>query len=115
VLQLSDYRYVAVGIVILWLVFSGVRRFGYGSWPPIEDHVTFVLGLFSLWGVLVQAVVFLTTKPPAFELLSQADLVLVSVVCLVVVAVVVGPLVFRLFFPPEVRSGTISPSRSPID
>jgi hypothetical protein len=63
----------------------------------------------------VQAVVFLTTKPPAFELLSQADLVLVSVVCLVVVAVVVGPLVFRLFFPPEVRSGTISPSRNPID
>jgi len=62
------------------------------------------MGLFSLWGVLVQAVVFLMTKPPALELLSQTDLVLVSVVCLVVVFVVVGPAIYRLFFPPEVES-----------
>ena len=112
VLQLSDYRYVAVCIVFLWLAFACIRRFRYGSLPPIEDHVTVVLGLFSLWGVLVQAVVFLTTKPPAFELLSQADLLLVSVICLVVVGVVVGPLLFRLFFPPEVRSNA-SPETPP--
>lgn len=103
-LHLSDYRYVAVCIVLLWLVFVGIRRIRYRSWPPVGDHVTVIMGLFSLWGVLVQAVVFLMTKPPALELLSQTDLVLVSVVCLVVVFVVVGPAIYRLFFPPEVES-----------
>lgn len=103
-LHLSDYRYVAVCIVLLWLVFAGIRRIRYRSWPPVADHVTVVMGLFSLWGVLVQAVVFLMTKPPALELLSQTDLVLVSVICLVVVFVVVGPAIIRLFFPPEVQN-----------
>jgi hypothetical protein len=103
-LQLSDYRDVGVCIVLLWLVFVGIRRLPYRSWPPVADHVTVIMGIFSLWGVLVQAVVFLMTKPPALELLSQTDLVLVSVVCLVVVFVVVGPAIFRLFFPAEVRS-----------
>jgi hypothetical protein len=101
-LHLSDYRYVAFCIVVLWLVFVAIRRIRYRSWPPVADHVTVVMGLFSLWGVMVQAIVFLMTKPPAFDLLSQTDLVLVSVISLVVVSVVVGPAVFRLFFPPEV-------------
>jgi hypothetical protein len=112
-LRVSDYRYVAVAILFLWLAFVFVRRMRYRSWPPVADHVTVVMGLFSLWGVLVQAVVFLMTKPPALELLNQTDLVLVSVICLVVVSVVVGPTVFRLFFPPEVQNGTSITSAPP--
>ncbi|MGA7219922.1 MAG: hypothetical protein WBX38_16520 [Candidatus Sulfotelmatobacter sp.] len=45
-LQLSDYRYVAVCIVVLWLTFVGIRRIHYRSWPPVADHVTVIMGLF---------------------------------------------------------------------
>ena len=106
----SDYRYIAVCILFLWVIFLIIRRVRYRSWPPLGDHVTVVIGLFSLWGVLVQAIVFLMTKPPAIELLSQTDIGLVSVITLIVVLVMVGPVVFRLFFPAEVQNGQMKPS-----
>jgi hypothetical protein len=97
-----DYRYVALVIVVLWLVFLGTRRFRYGSWPPLADQLTIVISLFGLWGVVIQAVVFLMTKPPAIEVLGQTDLVLVSIVSLIAVAAVLVPVVARLFLPMEV-------------
>jgi hypothetical protein len=106
---------VALGIILLWLFFLATRRIRYGSWPPLADHLMVVMGLFSIWGVLVQAIVFLITKPPAIELLSQTDLVFPSVITLIVVLVVVGPRVFQLYFPAEVhrKAESIPPQEEP--
>jgi hypothetical protein len=104
ILHNSDPRYVVLGILFMWLVLVVLRRVRYKELPPFSDQLAVVLGLFALWGVFVQAVVFLMTKPPAIDLLDPTDLLLVPSVCLIAVVGNVVPQIFRLFFPQEVRA-----------
>ena len=83
-LRSADYRYVALGTIGLYALLSLLTLKRHGTWPGMEASVHGILGLLSLCGTVAIGCVFLLTKPPAIDMLSDDSRGAIGLVCIVV-------------------------------
>lgn len=83
-LRSADYRYVALGTIGLYTILSLLTLKRHGAWPGMEASLHGILGLLSLFGTVAIGCVFLLTKPPAIDMLSDDSRGAIGLVCIVV-------------------------------
>ncbi len=84
ILKAADYRLVALATLGLYLLLSLIPLTRHGAWPGMEESIHGVLGLLSLFGTVTIGCVFLLTKPPAIDMLSDDSRGAIGLVCVVV-------------------------------
>jgi hypothetical protein len=83
VLGLGDYRVVGIATVALYVVFSFVKLARHRAWPGTVESMRGVVAILSLFGAVSVCCVFLLTKPPAIDKLSDESRGLIGLICLV--------------------------------
>jgi hypothetical protein len=102
ILREIDYRYYGLLIAAILVVFTVWRRWSYKSWPSKGDLEKLVIGLLAIIAGLNVGIVFLMTKPPAVDALSGTALVSIGLITLIGSLAYGAPLLWALFFPPQV-------------
>lgn len=76
-------RYSTVCILGITAAFACVHRRRYGRWPDNNEWIRGVLAFTGALGALLSAAIFLLTKPPAYNLLSDEMRSIIGLMCLV--------------------------------
>jgi len=100
ILVFAEYRNLGVLIVLTLLVFVFWRRQRFSAWPSVEDCISVCTTCLAIIGGLVVGVVFLLTKPPAIQLLSQHALLTIGILVPIVSFGYAFPRLRALFSPP---------------
>ena len=100
-LQHSDYRVGGLASLLLCAALACIRHFRSNSRPTIVEFLGGVLGLLSVYSGFTVAIVFLATKPPAFQFLSGDGLTLAGITTLVGTAYLGWRQIVASFFPPQ--------------
>lgn len=79
ILEACDYRVFGLLTIVSLFLFSVWRRWRYKSWPTGTDFRDMALSLVGAFGGVTIFIVFLFTKPPAFDKLSTASFLLIGV------------------------------------
>jgi hypothetical protein len=83
VLGLGDYRVVGIATVVIYVLFSLVKLTRQRAWPGTVESMRGVVAILSLFGAVSVCCVFLLTKPPAIDKLSDESRGLIGLICLV--------------------------------
>jgi len=83
VLGLGDYRVVGIATVAIYVVFSLIKLARHRAWPGTMESMRGVVAILSLFGAVSVCCVFLLTKPPAIDKLSDESRGLIGLICLV--------------------------------
>jgi MFS superfamily sulfate permease-like transporter len=79
ILAFAEYRNLGVLVVLVLLVFVFWRRRRFKKWPGVDDCIYVCTNALAIIGGFVVGVVFLLTRPPAIELLSQQALLTIGI------------------------------------
>jgi len=99
-LALAEYRNLGIVLVLVLLIFVFSRHRTLNAWPGVEDCVNVCTNTLAIIGGLIVGVVFLLTKPPALELLSQQALLTIGIFVPIVSLGYALPRMRALFSPP---------------
>lgn len=108
-LETLDYRIYGLLILVVLCIFFFWRRWRYKSLPSRDDYFTLVINLVGVFGGVTIFVVFLLTKPPAFEVLPSTSLVLIGLLVPIVILGFALPRLRALFFPAQAPRPPESP------
>jgi uncharacterized membrane protein len=100
-LPYMDYRIGGLTSLAVCIILTGVRRVFRKSKPTVLEFFNGALGVVSIYSGAVIATIFLLTKPPAVEFLSNGDLLLISIVTLVGCTYLGITQLKASFFPPN--------------
>ena len=81
ILQFAEYRVVGVLIGLVLITFVFWRRYKSAAWPAVEDCIYVCTNALAVVGGFLVGVVFLLTRPPAIELLSQQAPIIIGPLC----------------------------------
>jgi len=115
ILRFAEYRNVGVLVVLVLLVFVFWRRGRFKRWPGVDDCIYVCTTALAIVGGFIVGVVFLLTRPPAIELLSQQALLNIGIFVPIVSLGYAFPRLRALFLPamlPAPRAGK-SPTNDP--
>jgi hypothetical protein len=112
-LQHSDYRVGGLVSLLICIVLACVRHFRSNTRPTIIEFLGGILGLLSAYSGFTVAIVFLATKPPAFQFLSGDGLTLAGITTLVGTAYLGWRQIVASFFPPQPPSSLPSIEQHP--
>ena len=100
-LRYMDYRIGGLIALVICTLLTIGRRIRFGTRPTILEFFNGALGITSIYGGILVAIVFLLTKPPAVEYLSGGDLMLTAIVTLVGTMYLGWSQLKAGFFPPR--------------
>ncbi len=113
VLGLGDYRVVGIATVALFVVFSLVKRVRHKAWPGTVESMRGVVAILSLFGAVSVCCVFLLTKPPAIDRLSDDSRGLIGLICLVGLFGLAFNEINAIFIASKPAGGTPAPTNVP--
>lgn len=100
ILQFAEYRIVGVLIGLVVIAFVFCRRWKSAAWSAVEDCIYVCTNGLAVVGGFLVGVVFLFTKPPAIELLSQQAPIIIGLFVPIVSFGYAFPRLRALFSPP---------------
>jgi hypothetical protein len=113
VLDLAEYRVLALTAIVLYFLFSLIKLARQKAWPDAKESIRGIFAILSIFGAVTVCCVFLLTKPPAIEKLSDDSRGVVGVICLVSLSAMAITEIRAVFIAKKPPAGTADPIVTP--